>query len=181
MADTQEVDVQQVMERIREAIRRRRSVEATTERLSAPDNGSGSLDVGHLQSVGDLSSVAVPSHRRVLGPVVVAIKKVLLKLLTPLLEQQAAYNAAATRAVADTDNRMRAMEWRQAQALARSEEQLGASIAEVGASIAEVGARLQEEVTRLRGDLSARAVEDVAAARHDALRQEVLAAVSALR
>lgn len=173
MADTQEVDVQQVMERIREAIRRRRSVEATTERPTAVDNGSGSLDVGHLQSVGDLSSVAVPSHRRVLGPVIVAIKKILLKLLTPLLEQQAAYNAAATRAMADTDNRMHAMEWRQAQALARSEEQLGASIAAVGA-------RLQEEVTRLRGDLFSRVVED-AATRHEALRQEVLAAVSALR
>jgi SAM-dependent methyltransferase len=173
VAETQEVDVQQVMERIREAIRRRRSVEATTERLSVSDNGSGSVDVGHLQSVGDLSSVTVPSHRRVLGPVIVTVKKVLLKLLTPLLEQQAAYNAAATRAMADTDNRMRAMEWRHAQALARSEEQLGANLAEVGA-------RLQDEVTRLRGDLLARVVEDVAA-RHTALRQEVLAAVSALR
>jgi SAM-dependent methyltransferase/molybdopterin converting factor small subunit len=173
VADTQEVDVQQVMERIRESIRRRRSVEATTEPLSASDNGSGSLDVGHLQSVGDLSTVAVPSHRRVLGPVIVAIKKILLKLLTPLLERQAAYNAAATRAMADTDNRMRAMEWRQAQALARSEEQLGASIAEVGA-------RLQDEVTRLRGDLFSRIVEDVDA-RHAALREEVMAAVSALR
>ena len=98
MADTQEVDVQQVMERIREAIRRKRSAEATMERLSPSDNGSGGLDVGQLESVGDLSSVAVPSHRRVLGPIIVAIKKILLTLLTPLLERQAAYNAAATRA-----------------------------------------------------------------------------------
>jgi O-antigen chain-terminating methyltransferase len=103
----------------------------------------------------------------------VAIKKILLKLLTPLLEQQAAYNAAATRAMADTDNRMRAMEWRQAQALARSEEQLAASIAEVGA-------RLQEEITRLRGDVLARIVEDVGA-RHTALREDVMAEASALR
>jgi SAM-dependent methyltransferase len=173
VADTEEVDVQQVMERIREAIRRRRSAEATTERPSASDNGSGILDVGHLQAVGDLSSVAVPSHRRVLGPVMVAIKKTLLKLLTPMLEQQAAYNAAATRALADTDNRMRAMEWRQAQALARSEEQLGASIAEVSA-------RLEEEVGRLQGDLFSRIIEDVVA-RQAALRQEVLAEVAALR
>jgi SAM-dependent methyltransferase len=173
VAETQEVDVQQVMERIREAIRRRRSVEATTEGLSASDNGSGALDIGHLQSVGDLSSVAVPSHRRVLGPIIVAIKKILLKLLTPLLEQQATYNAAATRAMADTDNRMRAMEWQHAQALAHSEEQLGASIAKVSAHV-------EEEVSRLRGALFARIVEDVAA-RHVALRQEVLAAVSAFR
>ena len=90
-----------------------------------------------------------------------------------MLEQQTAYNAAATRAMADTDNRMRTMEWRHAQALARSEEQLGASIAEVGA-------RLEEEVARLQGNLFSRIVEDVVA-RHAALRQEVLAEVAALR
>jgi O-antigen chain-terminating methyltransferase len=171
--ETQEVDVQQVMERIREAIRRRRSVAETPEQLSCSDNGSGSPDFAHLQSIGDLRTVAVASHRRLLGAIIVAIKKVLLKLLTPMLERQAAYNAAAIRAMADTDNRMRAMEWRQAQALARSEEQLGASIAEVSA-------QLRDEIPRLRGDLFARIVEDVDA-RHAALRQEVLGTVSVLR
>ena len=173
MTDTQEIDVQQVMERIREAIRRRRSAETTTERPSASDHGSGSLDVGQLQSVGDLSSVAVTSHRRVLGAGIVPIKKILLKLLTPMLEQQTTYNAAAVRAMADTDNRMRALEWRHAHALARSEEQLGASIADLSAHV-------EEEISRLRGALFARIVEHVGA-RHAALRQEVLAAVSALR
>jgi len=171
--ETQEVDVQQVMERIREAIRRRRSVAETPEPLSVSDNGSGSPDFAHLQSIGDLRTVAVASHRRLLGTVIVAIKKVLLKLLTPMLERQAAYNAAAIRAMADTDNRMHAMEWRHDQALATSQEQLGASIADLRA-------QLQEEVTRLRGDLFSRIVEDVGV-RHAALRQEVLAAVSALR
>ena len=44
VAETQEVDVQQVMERIREARRRRCIVETTTERSSVSDNSSGSLD-----------------------------------------------------------------------------------------------------------------------------------------
>ena len=87
VAETQEVDVQPVMERIREAIRRRGIVETTTERSSVSDNGSGSLDVGHLQAVGDLPNVAVTSHRRLFGPIIVAIKKALLKLLTPMLER----------------------------------------------------------------------------------------------
>ena len=173
MAEIQEVDVQQVMERIREAIRRRRSGEETPERVAAPENGSGSPDFRPLQAVGDLRRVVVTSHRRLLGPVIVAIKRGLLKLLTPLLEQQAAYNAAAIRAIADADHRMRALELRHAQALARSEEQ-------PGASIADVRAQLRDEVAHLRGDLVARIVED-AGVRHAALRGEVMAAVSALR
>lgn len=142
MARPQEVDVQQVMERIREAIRRRRSAEETSERLSASDNGSRSPDFGHLQSVGDLRQVVITSHRQLFGLVVVAVKRMLLKLLTPILERQTAYNAAAVRAMADTDNRMHAMEWRHDQALAASQEQ-------IEASMANLRAELQGEVARL--------------------------------
>ena len=121
MARPEEVDVQQVMGRIREAIRRRRSNEEAPQHAAAA-NGSLSSDFAHLQSMGELGKVAITSHRRLVGLVIVAVKKVLLKLLAPILEQQAAYNAAAVRAMANTDNRMQAMEWRHDHALAKSQE-----------------------------------------------------------
>jgi SAM-dependent methyltransferase len=171
VAEPQEVDVQQVMERVREAIRRRRSLEGTPERPST--NSAGTSDFGHLQTVGDLRTVAVTSHRTLFGPVIVAIKKALLRLLTPMLEQQAAFNAAAIRAMADTDNRMQAMDWRFDQALARSQERLGADVSELRTE-------LREAIARVRVDVVTQIVEDLGA-RHAALRGEVLATVSALR
>jgi SAM-dependent methyltransferase len=181
VARPQEVDVEHVMERIREAVRRRRNVEQTSEPLSVSDNGSRSPDFAHLQSVGDLHGVVIASHRRLLGSLVVAAKRVLLKLLTPILDQQAAYNAAAVRAMADTDNRVHAMEWRHDQALAQALAQvLATSQEQLEAGLSDLRAQFQDEMTRVRGDVFVRIVEDVSG-RHAALRQELLAEVAALR
>jgi O-antigen chain-terminating methyltransferase len=177
VVETQEVDVQQVMERIREAIRRRRSL-ADTPAPSTSDNGAGSPDFGHLPSLGDLGTVSVTSHRRLVGPLIVAVKRLLLKLLTPLLEQQAAYNAAVIRAIADTDNRMQALGWH-TQALARGQAQLEADVSDLRRVLDDVArvrddlAHVTDDLARVRGDVLARIVEDVGA-RHAALRQEIL-------
>jgi len=177
VARPQEVDVQHVMERIREAVRRRRNVEQTSEPLSVAENGSRTPDFGHLQSVADLHNVVLTSHRRLLGSVVLAVKRALLKLLTPILDQQAAYNVAAVRAMADTDNRVHAMEWRHDQALAQA---LAMTQEQLEASLSDLRAQFQDEMTRVRGDVFVRIVEDVSA-RHAVLRQELLAEVAALR
>lgn len=167
MAEGQDIDVEQVMERVREAVRRRRSLAETPERPAAPDHGAEAADFGHLQSVGDLRYVTVGSHRALLGPVVVAIKKTMLKLLTPMLEQQAAYNAAAIRAMADTDNRMQAMGWRYDQAFARSQERLGADVSDLRRE-------LRDGIARVQDDVFGRVVNE-ADARHATLRQDLLA------
>ena len=169
MVRPQEVDVQQVMERIREAVRRRRNNEESPPHAAA-SNGALSPGLAHLQSLGELGKVTIASHRRLLGLFVVKVKKMLLKLLTPILEQQAAYNAAAVRAIADTGNRMQAMEWRYDHALAKGLEQLAADVADLRAQV-------QNDLDRLRGAVFARLVEEVDA-RQASLRQEVLAATS---
>ena len=170
MARPQEVDVQQVMERIREAVRRRRSNDEAPQHAAV---SSGVLPPGlvYLQSLGDLNKVTVTSHRRLFGLVVVTIKKILLKLLTPILEQQAAYNAAAVRAIADTNNRMQAMEWRHDHALAESQEQLAGDIADLLA-------RVQADLDRLRSTVSGRLVQEVDA-HHAALPREAAPADAA--
>jgi hypothetical protein len=172
VARPQEVDVQQVMERIREAIRRRRNNEEAPQDAAA-SNGVLPPGLAHLQSLGELGKVTVTSHRRLFGLIVVTLKKILLKLLTPILQQQAAYNAAAVRAIADTNNRMQAMEWRHDHALAESQEQLSGEIANLIAQV-------QGDLDRLRGAMFARLVEEIGA-RHPALRQEISAAASDIK
>lgn len=57
-------------------------------------------DAGHLQRAGDLTSLPVSSHRRLGGPIIVAAKRTLRRLLFPVLDVQASVNAANARVVA---------------------------------------------------------------------------------
>lgn len=186
MAEAQDIDVQQVMERIRESLRRSPNLEPspTAEPLaSAFDNGQPAPDFARLQSLGNLGKVSFTSHRRLLGPLVVAVKKTLLKLLTPILERQAAYNAASARAMADIGTWMQTLERRQTHALQAITEQLSGlerSHRRLHAEVSDLRAHLSEEMARASGDLFARVAEDVVA-RDSQRRQEALATASDLR
>jgi SAM-dependent methyltransferase len=100
MDQVQEIDVEQIMRRIRENIRRRRGAEEhpTSEKHTSPfADGQAATDFAYLHSGYDIQHVSFVSHRRILGPLLIAVKKVLRKLLTPILERQTAYNAANVR------------------------------------------------------------------------------------
>lgn len=56
-------------------------------------------DVGHLQRAYDLTSVPIHSHRRVAGPPIVALKRLLRRLLLPVLAAQSGVNGANARSV----------------------------------------------------------------------------------
>jgi O-antigen chain-terminating methyltransferase len=104
------MDVEEVMERIRETIRRRRSspeLVAPANAISPVDNGGGAPDFASLHSLHDIRNISFDSHRRVLGPLVGAVKRILQKLLTPILERQVAYNAANVRAIGTLDRQLR--------------------------------------------------------------------------
>jgi hypothetical protein len=57
-------------------------------------------DAGHLQRAADLRGAPTVSHRGVLGPPVVASKRILRRLLHPLIDIQSDVNAANARVVA---------------------------------------------------------------------------------
>ena len=100
MDQAQEIDVEQIMRRIRENVRRRRVAEGhpTSEKHVLPfGDGQAAADFADLHFGYDIQHVSLPSHRRIVGPLVVAAKQVLRKLLTPILERQSAYNAAGVR------------------------------------------------------------------------------------
>jgi 2-polyprenyl-3-methyl-5-hydroxy-6-metoxy-1,4-benzoquinol methylase len=97
MNEVQEIDVERIMERIRENIRRRRSTGASERGTSTFLHGQVAADFAYLHSGYDINNVSLVSHRRLLGSLVLATKKVIRKLLAPILDRQVAYNAASTR------------------------------------------------------------------------------------
>src|SRR5688500_1560570 len=102
MNEVQGIDVDQIMERIRENIRRRRS--AGDIPAPEPDtctflHGQVAADLACLHSGYDINNVSLVSHRRILGSLVLATKNIVRKLLAPILDRQVAYNAASTRVV----------------------------------------------------------------------------------
>lgn len=56
-------------------------------------------DLGHLHAAHDLRSVRLTSNRRLVGPLVVGLKRRLHRALHPLPESQSAWNGANARVV----------------------------------------------------------------------------------
>lgn len=56
-------------------------------------------DAGHLHRAHNISDLPIESHRRLTGPVVASIKRMLVRLLYPLPEVQTTWNAANARVV----------------------------------------------------------------------------------
>ena len=76
--------------------KRRRHRDPGARHLAVPPRSGGGRF--RLPAFGyDINDVSLVSHRRILGSLVLATKKVVRKLLAPILERQVAYNAASTR------------------------------------------------------------------------------------
>jgi 2-polyprenyl-3-methyl-5-hydroxy-6-metoxy-1,4-benzoquinol methylase len=116
----QEIDVGQIMDQIRENIRKRRTAgeNPVPEKRSSPfDDGHAAADFAHLHSGYDIRNVSFVSSRRVVGSVVVAVRKVLRRLLAPMLDRQVAYNAASTRVTTHLKEWVGTLDREQAQAI----------------------------------------------------------------
>ncbi len=194
MGEVQEIDVEQIMDRIRENIRRRRGAAgdspASENHLSPFDSGQAAADLAYLHSGYEIRNISFVSHRRVVGPLIVAAKKALRKLLTPILERQVLYNAASTRVTTHLKEWVATLDRQQAQAVQAVNTQMQAlerSQAQLRDEVLDVQARLRAEVlaleSRLRQELLAtqsQLREDALAAQSQ-LRGDVLAAQSRLR
>ena len=112
MEELKQINVEQIMERIREDIRRRRgSAEAPIPSAGAgpPADGQVAADFAMLHASHDVYQIRFTSHRRFWGPVAVFVKKTLRRLLTPILMRQVTYNGANTRVVIYLKERLEAM------------------------------------------------------------------------
>ena len=183
MGEVQEIDVEQIMDRIRENIRRRRGATGdspTSENHLSPfESGQAAADFAYLHSGHDIQNVSFVSHRGVVGPLVVAAKKALRKLLAPILERQVAYNVASARVASHLKEWVGTLDRQQAQAVQAVNKQMQA-LEQGQAQLRDEGldaqARLRAEVLALESRLR----QEVLATQSQ-LREDVLAAQSRLR
>lgn len=111
-----DVDVDVLMQRIRER--------------AAPDGDAGvppaladpEPDLATLHQTSDVESPGLASHRRIFGPAVLFVKRLLLRFLKPSLESQARHNAATTRLLTHNARRLESLERRVAELSARLAE-----------------------------------------------------------
>src|SRR6266705_2290565 len=150
MAGSPEIDVAKVMEQIRENVRKRRQEFPPSEAVSPPPTGQMAVDLTSLRRGYAIYPIHFTSHRRVVGHFVVLVKKLLQKLLTPILERQLAYNAANTRVTSHL--------WEQATALQALQQTVTAQLEELGqeqAAVEALGQRQADALQALRAEVGA--------------------------
>jgi O-antigen chain-terminating methyltransferase len=96
-----EIDVEQIVAEIRERVARRRGTSPTAAAGPGARRAEMAADLETLQTHHDISRAPVVSSRRLVGPLLVALKRLLGALLAPFLGQQAVYNAANARFARD--------------------------------------------------------------------------------
>src|SRR6266850_3142876 len=111
------VDVTEIMRQVKEQANQQRQKFALSTVASPRRNSQVAEDLSFLQSSQDISQVRFSSHRKVVGDIIILVKRVLLQLLTPVFERQSAYNAVNARLVASLGERVERMEERVASAL----------------------------------------------------------------
>jgi SAM-dependent methyltransferase/predicted nucleic acid-binding Zn-ribbon protein len=119
MSERRYVDVEEIMERIRDSLRHGRAPSDGGEAESSDDStqhSQATADLDFLTSGYDVRQVALVSHRRVFGQVVIGLKRAIRQLLTPILDRQVACNAAVVRVIADTRDWIAALERRRDEA-----------------------------------------------------------------
>ena len=112
---TPDVDVDALMERIREQLHSSSAPEIGSE---VPESlADPRPDLATLHETSDVLRPALSSHRRHLGRAVLFVKRLLLKFLTPSLELQTRHNVATTRLLTHFALRVESLE-QQVEALA---------------------------------------------------------------
>jgi SAM-dependent methyltransferase len=94
-----QIDVEGIVELFRERIWKRGKELSLEEIASTPPNGQGAVDLASLHSCYDIYNIHFTSHRKILGWPIIFAKRLLRRLLTPILERQVIYNTANTHVV----------------------------------------------------------------------------------
>lgn len=98
----EEVPTQQIIDKLRQTLEPRIGIAGAPQ--SQIKNSSIALDgededIALLKAGFDIYNIPITSYQRRLGAVVIAVRKIVRKLLRPVLERQVIYNFANTRVV----------------------------------------------------------------------------------
>jgi cell division protein FtsB len=151
MDEMQVVDVEKIMQQIRKDISARRPEFSPAKSDVLPPDGQVANDIASLHSGYDIYHIQFASHRKALGWLVILLKKMLRRLLTPILERQLAYNAANTRVASHL--------WQQVERMSQQHAMVRAELE----ALRQQQMALQTELTALRQQAEAlqRLVEEV--------------------
>jgi 2-polyprenyl-3-methyl-5-hydroxy-6-metoxy-1,4-benzoquinol methylase len=97
MDDAQPINGQEMVDQIRTRIRENQQKFGHADAADTLYDAAVASDLTSLHSNYDIYNINFTSHRTALGGLVVFAKRLLRKLLTPILERQQAYNTANTR------------------------------------------------------------------------------------
>ncbi len=162
MNEGQPIDIEEMMKRMQQG-----QGVLPVAAVNPPSEGSVAADLVSLQSSHDIYHIHFTSHRKILGWLVVSTKRVLQKLLTPVLERQLTYNAANLRIASSL--------WEQSEALLekihRAQQDQNAAVQ----ALRELTAQMHEQGTALQ------ALRDEVGEQLGALHQEQAAVLQALR
>src|SRR6266849_10048405 len=98
MDERREIDVEQLLAEVRERVRRRDGgVPASLDRTLPIGERQAVADLATLQGDANIHAVPFPTDRKLLGWLAVGIKRLLVRLLSPVLQRQVEYNRANAR------------------------------------------------------------------------------------
>lgn len=109
----EEVPTQQIIEKLRQTLEPRIGMADSPQ--SGRKNSTIALDeededIALLKTGFDIYNVPITSYQRRLGSVVIAVRKIVRKLLRPVLERQVIYNFANTRVVQTLSNQLQKLQ-----------------------------------------------------------------------
>ena len=113
---SEEIPTQEIIDKLRQALEPRMGIaepllSGSEKRAIAFDEEDE--DIALLKTGFDIYNVPITSYQRRLGSVVIAVRKIVRKLLKPVLERQVIYNFANTRVVQTLSNQLQKLQHNQ--------------------------------------------------------------------
>jgi len=168
---SEEIPTQQIIDKLRQTLEPRIGIAEPVlsgSEKSAIGFDKEDEDIALLKTGFDIYNIPITSYQRRLGFVVIAVRKIVRKLLKPVLERQVIYNFANTRVVQTLSN--------QVQKLQRNQQILDQKItSEFSNQSPEVTAKIQiqqQAITALQAEMEQiKAVQE----QHTAMLEEIRA------
>ena len=109
----EEIPTQQIIDKLRQTLEPRIGIAESSQ--SGKTNSAMVLDaededIALLKTGFDIYNIPITSYQRRLGSVVIAVRKIVKKLLRPVLERQVIYNFANTRVVQTLHNQLQKLQ-----------------------------------------------------------------------
>lgn len=157
MDKVEDIDVEQIMAEARQSLARTGIAADSPVRADVRPGarrGQAASDLSYLHAAADIQNIPLTSHRPVVGSAVVAVKKVLQQLLTPILNRQVAYNSASALALTQTREELAALDLRQGQA-AQTAESLARQVESLARQVEPLARQVESLARQVDGLLRA--------------------------